>query len=363
MPIAHRFLSTYKTLKVSSPVFTSNPPTLGSLSTILYKRYSSTLQTPTKTRPMVQDWPLSKFLDIQPASYVTNIELPVLIDKNGLRMDEILFFEGWLDYMTSTCDTIMVTNISLPSLVVESATINVGEEITLSLSFKSNFKIGWGPVDTDASFFPEAHTRVGKYYDTFVQLVNYSGGVLSKIGWENTFGISNFSINYKTEIEELCLSQHEFNISRDFPYGLGGITIYYPHIVDMINSKFVTYEGELGIFGASSESGGVAIQQNRILSTFEPKFVMNPVTPEIFSSSVAQGGIQIYVGEVDVQGVNYNSPYALTMLPTGIVITEATEELAGRQVYKHTRKFQGVFTNSPRKLKAGVPYPVTPYLS
>ncbi len=352
MPIANSFLSSHRVLNVKNPVFSLSGeiPTLqGSFVEVACKRFSSELQANASSKTLIQNWPASKYVDIQPFSYSTKIELPVLFDKNGIRTQETEFFNNWLYFMLSTYDTIQGTNQDLTSLIVENASINVSpEEITLSITFKSNFPLDWHPsIFNGALTTKTLHARKAKNYDTFVKMNNYENGKfedMTGLGWNNTFGVSNFQITYTSEIEEIYLTKHDSN--KDLVINGSVITSQYHHLTDMINVKSVSYNGDIGIFGPELEMMGASIQK-------AGSFMFDTVTSDIFSMSLSQGGIQIYIGELDPGAVpvSYDNLYPLTFLPTGIFISNASSELSAGQIYKHSRQFHGIFTDTPKKIR------------
>lgn len=352
MPIANSFLSSHRVLNVKSPVFSSpgEIPTLqGSFIEVACKRFSSELQANASSKTLIQNWPASKYVDIQPFSYSTKIELPVLFDKNGIRTKEIEFFNNWLYFMLSTYDTIQGTNQELTSLIVENASINVtAEEITLSLSFKSNFPLMWGPSVFNGSLTTKnLHARKAKNYDTFIKMNNYETGKFEDstgLGWNNTYGVSNFQITYNSEIEEIYLTKHDSN--KNLVINGSIVTSQYHHLTDMINVKSISYNGEIGIFGPELEAMGTSVQK-------AGSFMFDTVSSDIFSMSLSQGGIQIYIGELDPGStiVSYDNLYPLTFLPTGIFISNASSEFSGNQIYRHSRQFHGIFTDTPKKIR------------
>ncbi len=347
MPISNQILSNHRILKAQNPVFNGDKsiPTFqgSSLSEIVCKRFSSSIQSNTASRTMVQDWPLSKYMDIKPFVYSTQIDLPILLDKNGIRTDELTFFNNWLLYMTSTFDKIEGTGYTLSSLIVDSASIDINEnDITLSLSFKSNFPLGWGPSKMGISNNKSLHARKAKYYDTYVKFTNYSSGLVSDnriLGWNNKYGVSNIKVDYKSEQEEICLSKNEFNSSTT----IDGLGLLYPHNTDMLNVKSVGYDGNISIFGPEMETLGISVQTAN-------SFNFNTFSQDIFSMSLSTGAIQLYIGGIDVKNNNYSLLTPLTLLPTGTVISSATTDFQGGQIYKHSRQFNGMFTNTPLKI-------------
>lgn len=361
MPIANSFLSNHRILNVQNPVFDGSGkiPTLqgSSLSEVVCKNFSTQAKVETNHQTLVQNWPAAQYLDVQPFVYTTTIELPILIDKDGVRTTELEFFTNWLRYMLSTFDTIEGTSYELVSLIVESATINVSEEdISLSLNFKSNFPLNWGPSNFGAGTanIRALHARKAKYYDTFIKFMPYDGGLLSGIvddnyiiGWNNKYGIANFQIQYQSEIEQIYLTMHSFNQSLT----IDTTTLTYPHLTDMINVKSVSYNGNIGIFGPELETLGVSTQVAGYQS-------FNPITQDIFTMAMNSGAMQLYVGGLDLDPTlitDYSNLTPLTFLPTGTMISEATTDFNAGQTYLHKRSFYGVITNTPQQtLQSGV---------
>lgn len=351
MPISNSFLSNHRVLLVKNPVFDPNGgiPTLqgSSLFEIVCKSFTSQIQANTSNKTLVQDWPSAKYLEVKPLVYITKIEMPILLDKNGIRTNELSFFNHWLMYMASTFDTIKGTGYDIVSLIIENASINVNEnEVLLSLTFRSNFPLGWKPSGFGAAtaYSKMLHARKARYYDTFIKFIDYSATTISDnkiLGWDNTYGISSFKINYQSEIEEICLSMHEFNSSRT----VDSQTLIYPHITDMLNVKNVNYNGEISIFGPEIEEMGVSTQV-----AWSNNFM--PISQDIFTMALSEGAMQIYIGSLNLTDVvvlpDYSNLTPLTFIPTGIMISDASSEFSGGQIYKHNRQFYGVFTDTPK---------------
>lgn len=348
MPIANSFLSNHRIINVKNPSFSSlkEIPTMGSsFFEIVCKTFTSQVQMNTSNKVLIQDWPAAKYLDIKPFVYITKIEMPILLDKNGIRTNELSFFNNWLFYMLSTFDTIKGTNYTLSSLIVENASIRVNEnDVILSLSFKSNFPLDWGPSGFGNSLSKTLHARKAVYYDSFVKFNKYTDSAVTSnkiLGWDNKYGVSNFQVEYQSETEEICLSMHEFNSSMT----IGSTTLSYPNLTDMINVKNVNYNGQISFFGPEMEIMGTSPQVSGS-NNFQP------LSQDIFSMALNAGGIQLYVGGLDLNATStvYTLLTPLTFLPTGTMISNASTEFSGGQVYKHTRQFFGVFTNTPKKV-------------
>jgi len=356
MPIANSFLSNHRILKVKNPVFSpsGNLPTgFSSYSEIVCKNFSSNIEVNTTNKTLVQNWPAAQYLDIKPFIYNTKIEMPILLDKNGIHTEEITFFNNWLRYMTSTFDHIPVTGYNFSSIIVDNASVNISEnDISLSLSFKSNFPLDWKPstFGTSSNTNKKLHARKAKNYDTYVKFVNYNSAVVDDntvLGWDNKYGISNFQVNYQSEIEEIYLTVHNLSDSMT----IDNINLACPHRPDMMNVKSISCNGNISIFGPEMETMGVSTQSYQSME-------FSPVNTDIFSMALNNGAIQIFIGELDLTPtvnsdlttVNYDNLIPLTFIPTGIMINGASTEFAGGQIYKHNRQFTGVFTNTPIKV-------------
>ena len=351
MPIANRFLSNHRVLNVKSPVFDPSgklPTGFSSFLEIACTNFSSQIEISTSDKTLVQNWPAAKFLDIQPFIYVTQIEMPILIDKNGIRNNEISFFNDWLFYMTSTFDTIQNTGYNFASIIVENASVKISENNTsLSLSIKSNFPLNWGPSSFNgaSTAAKTLQARKAKYYDTYVKFANYNSPEVtdnSVLGWNNKYGVQDFSVDYQSETETLYLTKHDLSDTMN----INGAILSYPHRPDMINVKSVNCKGKISIFGPEMEQMGVSTQVYQNMSFM-------PVNQDIFSMALHTGSIQTYVGALNLNTSTtsiYNELTPLIFLPTGTLINKASTEFVGGQIYKHNREFTNILTNTPIKV-------------
>lgn len=334
MPIGNTALSSYRVISVQSPV-EGNPPSLSSTYQIAYKRFTRSIETSAQGKTLIQGWPLNKYIDVKPYTYITEIEVPILFDEDGLRnyQKEFGFFTDWMWYLLSSYD--QVSQTSPKSLIVEKMSIQISEkEISLSMTLKSNFYLPWVP--NAHGVYSTIHARQASYYDTFIQMrdhPNTSGGSYSTIsnatGWNNKYGISSFNINFSAETEEISLSKtgiiNNYTAKKNY--------------VDMINLKNVTFNGDIEVFGTSHTPYPISIQYENGLS-------LNTVDDTIFDMALNKGGIQIYIGESD--GTTYTSVVPILLLPTGTIINSASSTLSGNQIYKHKRAFTGFLTDTPK---------------
>lgn len=350
MPIANSFLSNHRVLHVQSPVFDPAgkiPTGFSPYYEVACSNFVSQIEMTATSKTLVQNWPATKFLDIQPFIYNTKIDMPILIDKNGIRNNEISFFEDWLLYMTSTFDTIQNTGYNFASIIVDNASVTINENnALLSLSIKSNFPLNWGPslFNNATTNIKQLQARKVKYYDTYVTFVNYSSPVItdnSVLGWNNKYGINDFSINYQSETETLYLTQHELsdNITID------DTPLLRPHRPDMINVNSVSCNGEISIFGPEIEAMGISTQTYQNMN-------FNSISQDIFSMALSSGSMQILIGSLNLNAtpINYSDLTPLTFLPTGTIVNKASSTFSGGQIYNHKRSFVSIITDTPIKV-------------
>ena len=358
MPIGNIYEAGYTIASVNYPVFTATTgPTL-TPTTVAYKSLSVTIETRSTSTPLIQGWPLPKVTTIEPTTFVWRIELPVLLttstDKSvsSVRQNEINFFQWWLCYAMSTMDRFQVDGSNFPnniegterlrnSAIVENASVNVTpDDITLSLTIRTN---GWLHWVKQSSFNNVLMARKAKGYDTYVTFQDYTSGVIDLtkvIGWQNQFGVVSAKVDITTDYERLCTTP-----STDSPSEL--TTSPSIHVVDQLNVYMVKCDSDLDLFGAGTANNSSSTQASGAFS----KLPLSDPSPVFDSSTMSSGGLQLWLANSQQWLTNTTPPYTgnipLVLIPTGMIVSSASDESAGSGTLHSKRHLVGVISKPP----------------
>lgn len=368
MPIGNIYLSEYQVGEVTFPstlidtsavgdhvdtldvvadaaVSSATSPELSEIE-IAFTRLDSKVESSGQPVELVQGWPGGKIFDVQPATYVHEVELPIILSPSPadsgfrIRTNEISFWMAWVKYMMSTIDRASILGREC-SAVVERASCRVtADGIKLLLRIVSNYPLNW------TVRLSSGQTIIGRQascYDTFVAVEDYATGIdpssYKGVGLEDRWGITSLDMDASTSRETITTSRSGLatNPSDDWM------------IPDQINAKMVSYLGNIDVFGLVQGwiqwyNWDVSSQSSRV---FRLGTEATDPGSSVFTDAMKTGGLGIYVG-----GYNRTTDslmgIPLLMLPTGTLVGTAGIR-AGRGPLSITREFYGAITDTPKQ--------------
>ena len=345
--------------KISS-VSPSFPLGFSSQVDIAYKSFSRKVDRPVNPMPMIQGWPLGKIADMQMATYSYQIEVPIILlpHTSGapgayrIRAKEIEFFTAWFSYAISGMDKIFFGGFPF-SVVVEKLSVQVTpEEVVLQLSIKSNADIGWNLIRSKDNILMG---RTARGHDTFLGWENTNTTSLGAMwGWQDKFGISSFSMNLSSEIEEISASEHILLEAT----GLNPALANTGHSPDMLNCQLVRYSGNLSVFGLTEQTTpdirkSIQFQTSNEYNTqFGNTGIGTPTSPtldeDVFDTMMSSGGIYVVIGATTSNDitVDFVSGQSILFIPNGTIISGASTDATGGLI-RMNREFSGLMSHVP----------------
>jgi len=372
MPIGNIYLSEYQVGRVSFPsslinwasagdhiddtndvikienatASTAAAPPLSPLD-VAFTRFDTKVDSRAQPVELIQGWPMAKILDFSAATYVHEIELPVILTPSPnpgvafrIRTNEVVFWLAWLKYMMSTFDRASSTEGIECSAVVERASCRVSpDSISLGLRIVSNLPLSWTLV------LSPGYTIMGRQaasHDTFVSVEDYATGVSPEayrgVGLKDRWGITSLNIEASTSQQQLLTSRSGYLVA---PSGSDYL------IPDQINAKMVSYAGNIDVFGLVD--GRILYYNPNASAQTDRAFRIGTATTDpglsVFTRAMASGGLCVYVGSYD-GGLGTMKGVPMLMLPSGTAVG-TTGFKAGRGPISISSEFSGVVTNAP----------------
>ncbi len=347
MPIGTQHLARYALANVWYPEgFGASTLSRSTSGQVIYKNFRFGMEMNSSPHPLVGGWPMGRTFDIQPFTWVYEIEMPIIIVPTSgtmprLRTTEIDFWTAWMKYITGSYDQVDRSF----SVVVEELGIRVTtSEVLLTLKIRANHEMGWG---YSAQYVNYEMGRKARDYDTFVRYQPLATGNTPSVMWENQFLLSDTSIQFSSEHETINTTQTEWNVASDG---------YYYHQADMLNVKSVNYSGDLTVISPTLGSQPVSAQRagatgasgTETLYNSQGDFLRGPKDSSwdyVFEASMVDGGLQIWVGEASDETTF--SAQMLMALPKGLVVHKAHTQLSPTDLIKEQRSFHGVISAPP----------------
>lgn len=376
MPIGNIYLSEYQVGRVSfpfslidwssagshidtneliydAPVSTTGAPSLLALD-VAFTKFDVKVDSRAQPVELIQGWPMAKILEVSAATYVNEIELPVILAPSSvsgvafrIRTNEVAFWLAWLKYMMSTFDRASVGGMD-SSVIVERASCRVTPDgISLGLRIVSNYPLDWTLI------LSTGNTIIGRQavsHDTFVSVEDYLTGVsptaYNGVGLNDRWGITSLSIDASTSQQQILTSRGGY---LSAPSGSNYL------IPDQLNAKMVSYAGTIDVFGLVH--GWNLDYDHETSAQTDRMFRLGTASTDpgrsVFTDAMASGGLCVYVGSYD-GGAGSMKGIPMLMLPSGTAVG-TTGFKAGRGPVSISSEFSGVVTNAPWQ-STGRPY-------
>lgn len=369
MPVGNIYLSEYQVAEITLPsalidtsavgdhVDTLDPVSDASVpctsapdlseSEIAFTRMDCRVESRAQQVELVQGWPGAKIFDVQPATYVNEVEFPVILSPSQdsssmfrIRANEVLFWLSWVKYMMSTIDRASVSGQEC-SAIVERATCRLtADGVALSLRVVSNYPLKW------TIRLSSGQTVIGRQascYDTFVAVEDYATGVdptaYRGVGLSDRWGITNLVMDASTSQESIITSRSGLATAPSDDW----------LIPDQINAKMVSYNGNIDVFGLVH--GWIQQYDIDVSSQSSRAFRLGTEATDpgssVFTDAMKSGGLGVYVGGYD-RTTSSLKGLPLLMLPTGTLV--GTAGIAARRgPLSITREFYGTITDTPKQ--------------